>query len=335
MSLETIVHHFLSDNKTILESNISNSNNITNNDTSPYTSEENENEGYLYLLIIDLLIFSSLTYTTYNSSKKVEIEEMKIAKTEKEDNSQQFRSYLMKWLVIANALRTLSLIFIIIISNPNGNNGISWINSVLHIVPAFVFVTSYIYLAIFFSEIYYKAINYINHILRPTLTIVINSGYIILFIIAVITLLAKAYKSFFYLSELLMALLYLMLGSVIIYYGKCASDIFRDKNYYENNSYDNNIRMMSFSIGGLFLLKGISGILEGIGAYSPPNHNVFDFFWFLILEILPTVIFIYAAMNLKTKNNLNDTPRTSSINELEIESQRSTSYRPPFEREIN
>jgi len=81
--------------------------------------------------------------------------------------------------------------------------------------------------------------------------------YIILFIIAVITLLAKAYKSFFYLSELLMALLYLMLGSVIIYYGKCASDIFRDKNYYENNSYDNNIRMMSFSIGGLFLLKGV------------------------------------------------------------------------------
>ena len=151
MSLETIVHHFLSDNKTILESNITNSNNITNNDTSPYTSEENENEGYLYLLIIDLLIFSSLTYTTYNSSKKVEIEEMKIAKTEKEDNSQQFRSYLMKWLVIANALRTLSLIFIIIISNPNGNNGISWINSVLHVVPAFVFVTSYIYLAIFFS----------------------------------------------------------------------------------------------------------------------------------------------------------------------------------------
>ena len=104
--------------------------------------KENENEGYLYLLIIDLLIFSSLTYTTYNSSKKVEIEEMKIAKTEKEDNSQQFRSYLMKWLVIANALRTLSLIFIIIISNPNGNNGISWINSVLHVVPAFVFVTS-------------------------------------------------------------------------------------------------------------------------------------------------------------------------------------------------
>ena len=106
-------------------------------------------------------------------------------------------------------------------------------------------------------------------------------------------------------------------------------------NISQNNSYDNNIRMMSFSIGGLFLLKGVSGILEGIGAYSPPNHNVFDFFWFLILEILPNFIFIYAAMNLKTKNNLNDTPRSSTINELENESQRSTSYRPPFEKEFN
>ena len=97
MSLETIAYQFLSDNKTILGTNYTNSNNISNNDTFPNTSEENENEGYLYLLIIDLLIFSSLTYTTYNSSKKVEIEEMKIAKTEKEDNSQQYRSYLMKW----------------------------------------------------------------------------------------------------------------------------------------------------------------------------------------------------------------------------------------------
>ena len=90
---------------------------------------------------------------------------------------------------------------------------------------------------------------------------------------------------------------------------------------------------MSFSIGALFLLKGISGILEEIGAYSPPNHNVFDFFWFLILEILPTVIYIYTGRNLQTSNNLNDSPRSSTINEMDVASQRSTSYRPPFEKE--
>ena len=32
-------------------------------------SKENENEGYLYLLLFDFIIFCSLTYTTYTSSK--------------------------------------------------------------------------------------------------------------------------------------------------------------------------------------------------------------------------------------------------------------------------
>ena len=265
MSLKTSLYQFLSFKETILVSNVTNQKNIPDNETSPYVSEENENEGYLYLLVIDLLIFCSLTYTTYNSSKNAEINEAKLIKSEKEDSSPQFFLYLIKWLVIANALRSLSLIFIIIISNPNGNNGISWINSVLHVVPAFVFVTSYINLAIIFSEIY-RTSGYTSHILRPALIILINSGYVILAIVAIITLLAKSYKAFFYISELLMALLYLVLGSVIIYLGKCASEVFMDKNIYENSGFDNNIRMMAFSIGGLFLLKGICGILEGIGA---------------------------------------------------------------------
>ena len=329
MSIKTSLYQALSFNTRILSSNITNQKNIPDNDTAPYVSEENENEGYLYLLIIDLLIFCSLTYTTYNSSKNAEKEKAKL----KED-SPPFIIYLMKWLVIANAIRSLSLIFIIIISNPNGNNGISWINSVLHVVPAFIFLSSYVYLAIIFSEIY-KTTGYTSHILRPILTILINSGYVILTLIAIITLLAKAYKAFFYISELLMALLYLVLGSVIIYLGKIASEVFIGKNYYDNNTYDYNLRMMAFSIGGLFLLKGICGILEGIGAYSPPNHNVFDFFWFLILEILPTVILLYTAMNLKTKGNMNDTSRNSTINEMENESQRSSTYRPPFEKDYN
>lgn len=333
MSIKRIIYQILSYNHTILSSNITK--NIPDNETEPYVSKENENEGYLYLLIIDLLIFSSLTYTTYISSKKAEMEEKKIMQPNKKINSEQFEIYFIKWLVIANAFRALSLIFIIIISNPNGNNGISWINSVLHVVPAFVFVTSYINLAIFFSNIYYNISSYENHILRPALTIMINGGYVFLALIAIITLLAKAYKSFFYISELLMALLYFVLGSVIIYFGKKASEILVDKYNYGNSGFNNNICMISFSIGSLFLLKGVTGILEGIGAYSPPNHNVFDFFWFLILEILPTVIFIYAGKNNQSKSNYDDTPRSSFMNENELGSQRSTSYRPPFEREYS
>lgn len=315
---------FLSSLRIILLNNEPGNNN-TNNDTLPFVSKENQNEGYLFLLLFDLLIFCSLTYTTYTSSKKLEKESL---------NPEDFRLNFIKWLVLANGLRTLSLIFILIISNPNGNNGISWINSILHIVPAFVFVSSYMYLATFFSDIYYSTIDYRNHLLRPALTIIINGGYLLLALIALITLIARTYKAFFYISELLMALLYLVLGSVIIYFGKKVSEIFKSKsqqNNFDTNDRDKNLGFMSFSIGGLFLLKGVSGVLGGLGAYDPPNHNVYDFFWFLVLEVLPTVIFIYVSKN-KDSNNNNDSPR-STINEFEMGSQRNTSYRPPFEKE--
>ena len=328
MSIKTKLYQILSYNNIILLSN--NTNNIPDNETSPYVSEENENYGYLYLLIIDLLIFTSLTYITYNISKGKQNQDQPITNDNK---SGEFRIYLIKWLVIANGVRTLSLIFIIIISNPNGNNGISWINSVLHVLPAFVFVTSYINLAIMLSDAYYDTEDYTNHILKPMLIIMINSGYVILTLVAIITLLAKAYKAFFYISELLMALLYLVLGSVMVYFGKKAYEALTKNENNINGPQANNMRIMSISIGALFLLKGICGILEGIGAYSPPNHNVFDFLWFLILEILPTIIYIYFSKLIYFKSNYNiDTPR-STLNENEMMSQMSNSYRPPFEKD--
>ena len=164
----------------------------------------------------------------------------------------------------------------------------------------------------------------------------VNGGYLFLGFVAIFTLFLKAYKVFFYISELLMALLYLSLGSVIVYFGKKASEIFRSKsqNNFDNNETDKKLGFMSFSIGGLFVLKGVSGVLGGIGAYDPGNHNVYDFFWFLVLEVLPTVIFIYIAKK-KDFNNNPDTPR-STFNEMDSinnSSQEITSYRPPFEKE--
>ena len=187
---------------------------------------------------------------------------------------------------------------------------------------------------LYFSDLYYSNIGYKNLLLIPALTIIINGSYIFLILVALITLLLKAYKIFFYISELLMALLYLILGTIIIYFGKKSSEIFKKQSQDNFNSSDQDKRLSitSFSIGGLFLLKGVSGVLGGIGAYDPPNHNVYDFFWFLILEVLPTVIFLYFGKT-KTQNiNDSDTPR-SSINDFEMGSQRNSSYRPPFEKE--
>ena len=194
-------------------------------------------------------------------------------------------------------------------------------------------MTSYINLAIMLSDAYYDTEDYTNHILKPMLIIMINSGYVILTLVAIITLLAKAYKAFFYISELLMALLYLVLGSVMVYFGKKAYEALTKNENNINGPQANNMRIMSISIGALFLLKGICGILEGIGAYSPPNHNVFDFLWFLILEILPTIIYIYFSKLIYFKSNYSiDTPR-STLNENEMMSQMSNSYRPPFEKD--
>ena len=103
-----------------------------------------------------------------------------------------------------------------------------------------------------------------------------------------------------------MTLLYLVLGSVIIYFGKKVSEKFIDSN--ENGK---NLGFIYFSIGGLFLLRGVSGVIRDIGVYDPQNHNAYDFYWFLILEVLPTVIFIYVSKNKDKDNNINDTLKTS------------------------
>ena len=103
-----------------------------------------------------------------------------------------------------------------------------------------------------------------------------------------------------------MTLLYLVLGSVIIYFGKKVSEKFIDSN--ENGK---NLGFIYFSIWGLFLLRGVSGVIRDIGVYDPQNHNVYDFFWFLILEVLSTVIFIYVSKNKDKDNNINDSPKTS------------------------
>jgi hypothetical protein len=301
---------------------VNDTSNITNNDTIPYVSEENKNEGYLYLLIIDLIIFFGLTYTTHSASKSLE--------AKKEQNEVpaliDFRKNFIKLLVLANGIRTLSLLFIIIIQNPNGNNGISWVNSILHIAPAFLFVSSYLYFAIYLSETFYDYISYRNHLLKPALIFIVNCGYLFLGIIALITLLLKYYKVFFYISELLMAILYLILGSVIIYFGNALSKISQNRNTenFQNYSSFDLKNFVTYIIGGLFLLKGVSGVIGGIGAYDPDNHNIYDFFWFLILEVLPTVIFLESGKN-------GNKERKSEL-DLENVSQRMSSI-PRFERE--
>ena len=132
-----------------------------------------------------------------------------------------------------------------------------------------------------------------------------------------------------------MAILYLVLGSVIIYFGKKVSEIIESKsqNNFDSNDRNKKFRLMPLSIGSLFLIKGVSGVLGGIGAYDSKNHNIYDFFWFLILEVLPTVILICTTKtNASNGSNNIEIPR-STINDIELGSQRETSYRPLFQKD--
>lgn len=139
-----------------------------------------------------------------------------------------------------------------------------------------------------------------------------------------------------------MAMLYLMLGGITVYYGQKVTTVLALQNH---NRFDGNSEMynklciISYSLGGLFLLKGLSGLLQAISIVNTTTYpNIYDFFWFLILEISPTVIFIVVARRKDTI--VDDTPRASF--EMEMDSDRAYSnafrdsqggsYRPPFAR---
>ena len=308
-----------------LEQDILTTPNQTSINSTSSLPESTPQNKYTWLLILDLIIFISLTVTTYNSSKKL--------KESEQFNPDDFRAKFLQWLVVANGVRSVSLIFILAFGNPNGNTATSWLNSILHVFPAFLFVSCYMYLATFLSNVYYDHIHYDNHIMKPALTMTVQGGYIILIILALITLLFKAYIAFFYISEFLMAMLYLVLGSIIIYFGSKVSSIFQEKaqnNYDSSNEMSNKLSKLSFSIGGLFLIKGLSGLLTAINAINPTKHpNVYDFFWFLILEIAPTVIYIWVG---RQKEAPAETPRQSSVYEMEYRDDRMSSFRPDFQQ---
>ena len=304
-----------------------NATNGTLSNTTDTSEETSSSDKYLWFLILDLLIFMGLTYQTYSSSKKLNTEQ---------ENPEDFRPKFIKWLVLANGVRTLSLIFIIAFGNPNGNNATSWLNAIFHVGPAFLFVSSYMYLATFLGDLYYSNIEYNNHLMKPALVLIVSGGYCVLVILALVTFIFSAYSAFYFISEFLMALLYLVLGSLTIYYGRQVSLIFksRTQNQFDSsNEMSSKLTILSYSIGGLFLLKGLSGLLTGITILDPTKYpNIYDFFWFLILEIAPTVIFIYVGK--KKDPNVTETPRQSSVYEMEYSnrdsSRPSNSYRPPF-----
>ena len=299
-------------------------NESNNTEIEEITKRQNQNK-YIWLLLLDLLIFFSLTLTSYASSKKL--------KLKNKNNSYDFRYKFLKGLTAANGIRSISLIFIIFLGNPYENNPKTWFNSLLHIIPSFIFYSAYMYLCTFLSDIYYSHIEYNNHLIKPILVFIVVIGYIILSILAFFTFVFQSFIKFYLISELLIVILYLVLGSLIVYFGNKVSSIFinRIEKFDNKSEMGKKVKTLSFSIGGLFILKGFSGLFTGISILDPREYpNIYDFFWFLILEIGPTVIIIYIG---KKKNSKDESERPSmdiDIDNSYRESSFSNSFRPPF-----
>ncbi len=89
-----------------------------------------------------------------------------------------------------------------------------------------------------------------------------------------INIVAKAFKSFVYCSEFLIGIIYLVLGAMLIYYGRKITNRFDDTapsttkyaDYYTNNNQYSEttvkLQILSNVIGGLFLLKSFLALLS-------------------------------------------------------------------------
>ena len=83
-----------------------------------------------------------------------------------------------------------------------------------------------------------------------------------------------------------MALVYMILGTMIVYYGEKISDLFNIKNsrsYDPSNDIGKKLRLLSLSIGGIFLFKSLCGYLTALHCFGDVfpvsvGANVWDFF---------------------------------------------------------
>ena len=81
----------------------------------------------------------------------------------------------------------MSLVLIIVLENSSENNPTSWFNYVAHVVPAFLFVSAYVYLLTILADSFYADSSYNNHFVKPAFLLLVVGSYIILAIIALIS----------------------------------------------------------------------------------------------------------------------------------------------------
>lgn len=180
----------------------------------------------LYLLVIDMLAFFALFFLAYKGLTTLK-------KKLDRENDPKFR--IVNGLILANGVRALSLVLVILLENNSGNSPTAWVNYLAHVVPSMLFVSGYMALVSLLADYYYTIRDETNHIVESTLRIIVVTGYVLIAIIALWSFVFKQFKSFAYYSEFVIGVVYFIVSSMIIYFGQLIGNFFEEIHKYEES----------------------------------------------------------------------------------------------------
>ncbi|MCQ2817432.1 MAG: hypothetical protein MJ252_09225 [archaeon] len=310
---------------------------IDNNSTNTTNISENKlpiNHCFFLIPILFLIDFS-LTITIHsiiNKYKKSTFPngQNKEGKKKKEKSIYPFKIDYLKYLFFSNLVRTISLVFLIMTNNSMDNTPKGWLTNIFIIIPAFFYISAYMFFFSFFIEIYYSEISLSQSYIKPCLL------YIFLIIIMIISLVAffcfwlKSFLLFFKLSEIAISVLFLCFAVFSLFYCKRIKYfllLMNHNNLTIENSEEEmkkvvkviaNINFLFKFYFGLFALKSIFGIFYSfnlIGIYE--FFNLYQFVSMLLVEILPTVIYIFIIKNNEDITEEEELPRQTEL-EMEV-----------------
>jgi len=205
---------------------ISNLNDVDNIDSIDTLIESDKHPDGLYLLIIDLIAFLALFFLAYASSKSLK-------KRLDRENDPKFK--IINGLIVANGIRAISLVIVILLENNSGDSPTAWVNYLAHVFPSMMFLSGYMALVYLLADYYYTIKDETNHIVYLSLRIIVVASYALLAIIALITFATKSFKSFAYNSEFIIGISYFIVASMIIYFGQLIGNFFEQLHKFEQN----------------------------------------------------------------------------------------------------
>lgn len=259
--------------------------------------------NYNLLLIILFFCFGFSVLYFYNLYKQSKEEELK---NQEKSNSFKRKKELLLYLTSASLLRTISIIYIVLVYNKTGLDLISFFNFLAHIIPAFIYLlTFYNYIGCLIEKFFELSSERRKVIILPTLQLILYFSMILTILLSLFTTFIQNYKTSFYLifgiisfNSLMTSLLYLVYGNkILLIYKKDLDNTTRNRNIKE--TIFRRVVFSTYVVGLSYLTIGIIYGLVSVdffGVYYPNfmELNLIDFYSFLFSELLGGMIIGYS-----------------------------------------